>query len=191
MLRRLRLGELTALAGAGLIIASLALPWYRGARLASGAGASASLSAWATFGPAVAFLIIGCAGAIGLALANLFERSTSVPVAAAVWGTIFGLAASVSAIVRVIERPHGSSGLETAGWLALAGAVAIFLGSVRSMRDERQELYEPASPQPMTLPEQGGGHDLPGGGKEAQGQRQGERLSRSGGAALSEGADED
>lgn len=149
--RRLRLSELVALAGAACVIVSLTLPWYGGASRAAGAGAAGKLSAWASFGPAVVFLILGCIAAILLALTNLFERSSAAPVAAAVWSTVFGIAATISAIVRLLERPGGSSSLELAPWLALIGAVAILLGGWQSMRDERQDLYEPAEPERRRL----------------------------------------
>lgn len=149
--RRLRLGELGALAGAACVIVSLTLPWYGGASEAAGADAAGRLDAWATFGPAVAFLLLGCIAAIALSLANLFERSAAVPVAAAVWGTVLGLAATVSAIVRLLERPGESTSLEFAPWLALIGAVLMLLGSWQSMRDERQDLYEPPNPQRRRL----------------------------------------
>lgn len=150
-LRRLRVGELAALAGAACVIASLMLPWYRGAREAAGANASGQLDAWATFGPAVAFLILGCVAAVTLALANLLERSSATPIAAAVWGTLFGFAATLSAIARLLERPGEATSVELAGWLALIGALSILLGCWQSMRDERQELYAPPAPQRRRL----------------------------------------
>lgn len=142
-IRRLRLGEIGALAGAICVIVALVLPWYGGANGSAGADAAGRLSAWSTFGPGVVILILGAAGAIMLALANVFERSTAVPVAAAVWSTLFGFAAVIAAIVRVLERPGDSVSLEVGAWLALAGALAIVAGSWQSMRDERTELYEP------------------------------------------------
>lgn len=137
-LRRLRSGELIALAGAIAVIVSLILPWYSTA----GQGHGGGLDAWSTFGAAVVFLIIGCAAALLLVIANLFERSPALPMAAAVWATILGLAAVIAAIVRLIERPDGASGLQAGAWLALGGALAIAVGGWQSMRDERQDLYE-------------------------------------------------
>lgn len=146
-LRRLRLGELACLGGAICVVVSLTLPWYGGAPSSANADALGRLDAWATFGPAVVLLMIACLMALLLALATVFERSTALPVAAAVWMTLFGLIAVVAAIVRVLERPDGSSSLEIGAWLALAGAIAMFAGGWQSIRDERTELYEPADPE--------------------------------------------
>lgn len=143
-LRRVRLGELMALAGAICVIVSLTQPWYGGASPAQGADAAGHLDAWSSFGPTIVLLIIACAIALLLVLATIFERSTALPVASAVWTTLFGLIATIAAIVRVLERPDGASGLEAGAWLALAGAVLILAGGWQSMRDERPELYAPA-----------------------------------------------
>lgn len=143
-LRRLRAGELLSLIGAVCVIVSLTQPWYGGASPAQGASATGKLDAWASFGPTIVLLMIACAIALLLVLSTFFERSTALPVASAVWSTLFGLIATICAIVRVIERPDGASGLEVGAWLALAGAVVILAGGWQSMRDERPELYAPA-----------------------------------------------
>lgn len=143
-LRRVRLGELMALAGAICVIVSLTQPWYAGASPAQGANAAGQLDAWSSFGPAIVLLMIACILALVLVLATIFERSTALPVASAVWCTLFGLIATIAAIVRVLERPDGASGLEAGAWLALAGAILILAGGWQSMRDERPELYAPA-----------------------------------------------
>ncbi len=141
---RLRLGELIALAGAICLIVALALPWYENAQ--------GKLSAWATFGPAVALLILAAAGALALALATVTERaSTAFPVAAAVWSTLFGALAVVAAVVRLLERPDHATELCAGSWLALVGAVAVLAGSWQSMRDERTDLYDPADVEPHHL----------------------------------------
>ena len=96
-LRRLRVGELLALAGAVCVIVALTLPWYETA-------AYVKLGAWATFGPAVALLMLSAAGALVLALATITERSTALPVAAAVWGVLLGFV-----VLRYLaERPEVS-----------------------------------------------------------------------------------
>ncbi len=136
-LRRLRAGELLALAGAICVIVALTLPWYE--------NAEGKLGAWATFGPAVALLILAAAGALVLVLATVTERSTALPVAAAVWGTLLGFVGLIAAIVRVLERPQHANMLCAGAWLGLAGAVLILAGCWQSMRDERTELYPPAN----------------------------------------------
>lgn len=150
-MRRLRLGELGALAGAICVIVSLTLPWYgvptHPGSGVSGASVTGQLDAWSTFDAAVVFLIIGCVAAISLALANVFENSTAIPVSASVWATLFGLGAVIAAIVRLLSQPAGSTSLLFAPWLALIGSIAILLGGWESMRDERPELYEPPQPE--------------------------------------------
>jgi hypothetical protein len=137
-LSRLRLGELVALAGAICVIISLLLPWYE--------GAGGSLSVWETFGPAAAVLIAAAAAALALAAATVTERSTALPVAAAVWSTVLAIAALIAAVVRLLERPDYASSLGAGAWLALAGALAMLAGSWQSMRDERTGSYPPAEP---------------------------------------------
>lgn len=150
-LRRLRLGELVCVGGAICAIVSLTLPWYGGAVGAAGADAAGRLDAWATFGPTIVLLTIACLVALLLSVATVFERSTALPVAAAVWATLFGLIAVIAMIVRVLERPDGSSSLEIGAWLALIGSIAMFAGGWQSMRDERAELYEPADAEKREL----------------------------------------
>jgi drug/metabolite transporter (DMT)-like permease len=134
-LRRLRPGELLALLGAICVIVALTQRWYENEQ--------GDLSAWATFGPAVALIMLAAAGALALVLATLTERSTALPVAAAVWSTLFGLIGAIAAIVRVLERPDHATELCIGAWLALAGVVLILIGSWLSLRDERTKLYPP------------------------------------------------
>jgi hypothetical protein len=135
-LRRMRLGELLALAGAICIVVALTRPWYESPQ--------GNLSAWATFGPAVALLMLAAAAGFALALATVTERSTALPVAAAVWGTLLGFVGAIAAIVRVLERPQHATMLCFGSWLGLIGAVAVLAGCWQAMRDERTGLYPPA-----------------------------------------------
>jgi hypothetical protein len=143
-LSRLRLGELGALLGAACVIASLTLSWYQ-----TPAG---NLSAWDTFGVAVVLLMLAALVALVLVLATVTERSTALPVAAAVWSTSFGILAVVAAVVRLLERPDHASALCAGAWLAFVGALLIVAGSWQSMRDERTSRYPPATPPPRDLP---------------------------------------
>jgi len=146
-LRRLRLGELLALAGAVCVIVSMWLPWYE--------NAAGKLSGWNTFGPALALLLAAAAAALALVVSTITERSTALPVAAAVWSTLFGIVAVISAVVRVLERPEHATALCSGAWLALAGAILMLAGSWQSLRDERASLYEPAEPLPLPPPDVG------------------------------------
>lgn len=139
-IKRIRVGEVIALAGAGCVIASLTRPWYE--------NASGRLDAWQTFGPTVALLILACAAAVWLALATLTERSSALPIAAAVWCTLLGFIAVIAAVIRVFERPEHANSICAGPWLALAGAVLILIGAWQSMRDERTDLYPPSDAEP-------------------------------------------
>jgi hypothetical protein len=138
-LRRLRLGELLALAGAACVIVSLLEPWYE--------SSLGRLDAWDTFGPGVALLMAAACAALALVFATLTERSPALPVSLEVWSVLLGLIAVIAAVVRVLERPDHATSLCAGAWLALAGAVAIFAGAWQSLRDERTSLYEPANPE--------------------------------------------
>jgi uncharacterized membrane protein HdeD (DUF308 family) len=143
--RRLRLGELLAATGAVCLVVALTLPWYE--------NAEGKLDAWSTFGPAVVLLMLAAIAALALFLATITERTPALPVAAAVWGVLFGLVAVIAAIVRVLERPDHATMLCAGAWLALVGAVAVLLGAWQSIRDERTSRYEPATPEARRVPE--------------------------------------
>lgn len=143
-MKRMRLGELTVLLGAGCVIASLTLNWYE--------TPEGNLSAWATFGPAVVLLMLAALVGLALVAATVTERSTAVPVAAVIWSTLFAIIGVVAAVVRLLERPHHASALCAGAWLAFAGALLILAGSWQSMRDERTGRYPPATPKPRDLP---------------------------------------
>jgi hypothetical protein len=141
-------GELIALVGAICVIVALTQPWYE--------NAFTQLSAWETFGPAVALLIAATAAALALVVATITERSTALPVAAGVWSTLFGLIAVIAAVVRVLERPDHATHLCRGTWLALVGAILMLIGSWWSMRDERTSMYKPAEPPSLPLPTSNG-----------------------------------
>ncbi len=98
-------------------------------------------------------LIAAAAAALGLVVSTITERSTALPVAAAVWSTLFGIIAVIAAIVRVLERPEHAH-------LAVRGRMAGARrrgpdagGSWQSMRDERGSRYQPAQPPPLPPPD--------------------------------------
>lgn len=142
--RRLRIGELVALAGVGCVIAALTRPWYQ--------SPIGNLDAWDTFGPGVVLLLAAVCAALAMVLSALTERSPALPVSTAVWCVALGLLAVIAAIVRVFERPDHASGVCIGVWLALAGALAILLGAWQALRDERPSMYRPIRPDPRPRP---------------------------------------
>ncbi len=143
-LKRLRLGELLALAGAICVIVSTFVPSYE--------GPTGTLDAWDTFGGAVLLLLAAVAAALAMVVSALTERSTALPVSTGVWCVPLGLIGTIAAIVRVLEYPDGSTSLCVGVWLALVGALAILIGAWRSIGDERPSLYKPATPKPRPRP---------------------------------------
>lgn len=139
-----RSGELLALAGAIAVIVSLALPWYE--------APAHALDAWETFGVAVVLLMIAALGALVLFVVTLAERSAAAPVVAGVCCAVVGLVGVLAAIVRLLERPDGSSALCSGPWVAFGGTLLIFAGAWQSMRDERSQRYPPAEPTPREPP---------------------------------------
>jgi hypothetical protein len=142
---RLRLGEVIALAGSICVIVALTRWWYE--------GPSGDLDAWDTFGPTIVLLLIAVTLGVLLAIATVGERSTALPVALAVWSTLFGLIGVICAVIRLLERPQGATNLCAGTWLAALGAVGILVGSWLSLRDERPSMYKPVAPKPQNLPE--------------------------------------
>jgi uncharacterized membrane protein len=144
VIRRLRVGELLALAGAICIIVSLFERWY--------SGPIGNLDAWDTFGPAVVLILAATAAALAMVLSALTERTAALPVSTAVWCVLLGLLGVIAAVVRVLERPDHATDVCIGAWLALVGACAILAGAWLALRDERPSLYRPAEPPPRPTP---------------------------------------
>ena len=143
-LGRVRAGELVALAGAALIVVSLFERWYE--------GPAGTLDAWDTFGPAVVLLLLVAIAAVALFAVNVAERAPVIPVVVEVAAIPLAVAATIAAVVRVLERPDGATSVCIGAWLALAGAVAVLVGTWYAMRDEHRGLYPPATPAPRPRP---------------------------------------
>jgi hypothetical protein len=141
---RLRAGELLALIGAVCVIVALFLRNYE--------NAAGRLTGFDTFGPAVVIMLLAAIAALALVATTVGERSSALPIAAAVWTTVFAIAGVLAAVVRVLERPHHATEVCAGSWLALGGAVAILTGAWLSMRDERTSLYDEASPEARKPP---------------------------------------
>jgi hypothetical protein len=144
-LRRLRSGELIVLVGVICLAVSLAEPWYEGP-------VTGQLDAWDTFGASMVLLLASLCAGLAVVVSAIGERNAALPVSTAVWSTLLGLIGVIAAVVRVLEPPDHASSLCIGAWLALAGAVAMLVGSWRVLDDERPSRYEPVSPLPRPRP---------------------------------------
>jgi hypothetical protein len=100
-----------------------------------------NLDVWQTFGPGAVLLLLEALVALGAVLSALAERTSALPVFAAVWSVPLGLLGLIAAIVRLLERPDRASGLCAGAWLALAGALLALAGAWQTLRDEHTPLY--------------------------------------------------
>jgi hypothetical protein len=143
--RRLRHGELLALVGAVALLIVSFLPWYR----AAGGGTD---DAWSVFGVLTALMTLAALAGFWLAFVTATERSPSLPIAATIWGTLLSFIGVVAAIVRLLDAPSATAGTRIGPWLALVCTAAILVGCWVAMRDERTELFAPATPEPRLPP---------------------------------------
>lgn len=143
-LRRLRAGELIALAGAICVLVSLFVRDFE--------GPSGTLDAWSTFDAGVVLLALAALAALALVVATLAERTTAIPVAIEVTAVPLALAGVIAALVRALAKPGNASEVCFGAWLGLAGAALILIGVWQAMRDEHGPLYPPARPEPRPRP---------------------------------------
>jgi len=134
------------LAGVGCVIASLFAPWY--------SSPIGNLDLWDTFGPGAALILAALCAGLAVIASALAERgeNPSLAVASAVWCVLLGLAGTIAAVVRLLERPDNAGSTCIGPWLGLIGTLAILLGAWLVIRDERPSLYRPARPQPRPRP---------------------------------------
>jgi hypothetical protein len=143
-LRRLRSGELLALAGAVALAVLSFLPWYR--------SATGHLTAWDVFGVTDVLIVIAIFPALALAAASVAERSPALPVALEVWTSVLALPACAAIAIRLLDKPDHATSLRPASWLSLIAALAVFAGGWQSLRDEHGDLYVPVDPEPRPIP---------------------------------------
>ena len=127
-----------------LLVVSLFVPTYD--------SPSGQLTAWDTFGAAVALELAGVFAGLALVVSALTERSTALPGPTAVWCVPVGLAAVIAALVRLLERPEAANGLAAGGWLALVGALAVLAGALREHPATRRAHQPCSAPRPARRP---------------------------------------
>jgi hypothetical protein len=111
----------------------------RSGEIVAGLGAAAAVVALVAGGPSWLVLVpLGGAalGAVALVLTTLTERTPKLPLAVGVTTVPVGALAVIAALVEAISQ----GGWE--GWLGLAGALAILLGTWRALADERTDTPE-------------------------------------------------
>jgi hypothetical protein len=145
VIRRLRSGELLVGAGSICLIVSMFVPWY--------SSPIGNLDLWDTFGPAAALILAALCAGLAVVVSALTERGDpSLAVASGVWCVVLGMAGTIAAIVRLLERPQNAGSTCIGPWLGVAGTLAILIGSWLVLRDERPSLYSPARPEPRPRP---------------------------------------
>ncbi len=134
-LTRLRLGELLATVGAIALAVLTFLPWF--------STPSGNVTAWDEFGVVDVLIVLVVVCALTLTVTTVTERTTALPVASAVWTTLFAVISTIAILVWVIVRPGDATGNCAASWLGLAASALILVGAWQSMRDERIGRYLP------------------------------------------------
>ena len=143
-LRRPRSGEIVAFLAAVALLVLTFLPWYQTPQ--------GNVTAWDEFGVVDVLVVLAILSALVLFVATVTERTTALPVAAAVWTTLLGFVATVAVLAALLAKPDHATGLCPASWLALVASVGVLAGAWQSMRDERTGRYPPAKPPPRPAP---------------------------------------
>jgi len=144
-LRRLRPGELLALAGGVALIVSLFSTWYT---LSAGVLTSRA-SGWQAFAVIDVLLALVAAGGIALAVVQAVETRPALPVAASVLLVPVGFLGVLLVLFRLIFQPGPNElvNLGAGAWLGLAATLAISAGAWLSIGDERVS-HVPPGPEP-------------------------------------------
>jgi hypothetical protein len=146
--RRLRSGEITALAGAIALAVLLAFDWFflstPDARVGAHESGIRSLGWFAEL-----LLLFAILLALALAFFTVRLRATGVPIMLAVLTTCFGLFAVLAILLRLIFQPslgvdagNADVEIELPAYLGLLAAAAITFGGWRTMADERTDTRE-------------------------------------------------
>jgi hypothetical protein len=135
--RRIRPAELLALASGALLLGALFAPWYR--------FSSGNLSAWSTFTVIEVPLALAAISALALFGLTLTRGSPALPVALAVWTTLFGLIATLCVAFRLLDHPRGTYGLCFGAWLGFVACLGVLAAGWLAMRDERPQRGVPAT----------------------------------------------
>ena len=168
-MRRLRVGEWTAVVGAAALLVTLFLPWFGvDVHVRTPAGGpsdtiditlgSDGVSGWDLLGWFVlAIVLAAVALAAWLAIANATNRPVAQVVAASVLTPTIGTLAFVALALRVLVFQPGPNDivvLRYGAWLGLLTALVLAVGAWLAIKDERTDAPESAytPPEPRPLP---------------------------------------
>ena len=147
-MRRVRTGEVSAGAGAVVLLVSTFLTWYSPRTRAD------DLNAWQAF--SVLDLLLAVVIALGLALAatQVVGRGPALPVAIEVATATLALVATILVAYRIVNQPGPNDALTVGAgaWLGLVSVAAVALGAWRSLADERARPVDPPAPAPERRP---------------------------------------
>jgi amino acid transporter len=125
---RLRAGEwLAGAGGVALIVSLLLLPWYAGTETLTGFEALTVID-----------ILLALLALLGIALAvfQATQDDPSRPVGTAVLGVVLGFLGVLLVLFRLIDAPADGLEVRYGAWVALAGTLAITVGSWRSLAAE-------------------------------------------------------
>lgn len=128
-LRKLRNGDWIALASGVALIVALFLPWY-------GAGGD-TVSGWASLSAIDVALLVCALFGPALWFFTAQQPTPAVPLAVAGMGAWASLLAAILVLMRIVDVPADGLGLEFGVFVALAAAAGLFVGTWRSLGDER------------------------------------------------------
>jgi hypothetical protein len=149
-LRRVRPGDWAVGVCGTVLIGSLWLPWFHtppvgtsNTHFATGwtayvpLGTTVNYNAWQTMSVNDVLLFVAGGFGVAVVIAGLTQASGAIPIATSVFAALFGLLASILALVRLIWPPHGLD--RAAGvWIGTAAALALAVTALRLLRDERR-----------------------------------------------------
>jgi peptidoglycan/LPS O-acetylase OafA/YrhL len=136
--RWLRPGDAVAGAAGVLVLVSLLLPWYTGAR-------GRELTGWQALSVIDVLLALAAVLGIALALSVATRRTPAMPIALSVIGTVAGALATLLVLIRIVDAPGDHLDLAVGAWLGLVGAIGLGAGAWSSLRDERNRGVPPVA----------------------------------------------
>jgi len=154
-LNRLRLGEITALVGAVVVVVSLFLDWVElDRRVYEYPGTAAAASGFDAAGWAlIVLLLLVALMAITMVVLTVAVEPVGMTMAGAVGTAFFGILVTVVTLLRLaVFQPDLGAGdenvaLQLGAYLSLLGVLLCAVGGWITMKDERQDAPYSAAPE--------------------------------------------